>query len=100
MQLITLKLLLHAPDFESLTRSLGETIEDLKKRSQVAQAKSLDVIFPKFGPRQEGDQDKQDIGDCTIVRCCIRNTGFIIDCFNNSIGDGGINSYQIYYARK
>lgn len=81
------------PDFESLTRSLGETIEDLKRRSQVAQSKSLDVIFPKFGPRQEGDQDKQDIGDCTIVGVD-KKYWFIIDCFNNSIGDGGINSIK------
>ena len=81
------------PDFESLTRSLGETIEDLKKRSQVAQAKSLDVIFPKYGPRQEGDPDKQDIGDCTIVGVD-KKYWFIIDCFNSSIGDGGINSIK------
>lgn len=81
------------PDFESLTRSLGETIEDLKRRSQVAQAKSLDVIFPKFGPRQEGDPDKQDIGDCTIVGVD-KKYWFIIDCFNSSIGDGGINSIK------
>lgn len=81
------------PDFESLTRSLGDALEDFKRRSQVAQAKSLDVIFPKFGPLQKGDPDKQDIGDCTIVGVDKKHW-FIIDCFNNSIGDGGINSIK------
>lgn len=81
------------PDFESLTRSLGDALEDLKRRSESVQSKSLDVIFPKFGPRQEGDPDKQDIGDCTIVGVDKKHW-FIIDCFNSSIGDGGINSIK------
>lgn len=81
------------PDFESLTRSLGDALEDLKRRSESVQSKSLDVIFPKFGPRQEGDPDKQDIGDCTIVGVDKKHW-FIIDCFNSSIGDGGFNSIK------
>lgn len=81
------------PDFESLTRSLGDALEDFKRRTESVQAKSLDVIFPKFGPRQEGDPDKQDIGDCTIVGVD-KKYWFIIDCFNNSIGDGGLNSIK------
>lgn len=81
------------PDFEALTRSLGEALEDFKNKTQLIQSKSLDIIFPKFGPLQEGNQSDQDIGDCVIVGVDKKHW-FMIDCFNNSASEGGINSIR------
>ena len=81
------------PDFEELARSLGEALDEFKKKTNELNSRALDIIFPKFGPRQDGEQDKQDIGDCTIVGVD-KKYWFIIDCFNNSIGDGGYNSIK------
>jgi len=83
------------PDFETLTRSLGEALEEVKAKTSELKNKSLDVIFPMFGPRQVETPDgpEEDVGECAFVGID-KKYWFIIDTFKKSTGDGGYNSIK------
>ena len=67
------------PDFEELTRSLGEALDEFKKKTTEMNSRALDVIFPRYGD----NNDSGDRGDCTIV-CIDKAHWFMIDCFADS----------------
>jgi hypothetical protein len=83
------------PDFESLTRSLGEALEEVKAKTSELKNKSLDVIFPMFGPKQVEipDGPEEDVGECAFVGID-KKYWFIIDTFKSSTGNGGYNSIK------
>lgn len=81
------------PDFESLTRSLGEALEEVKAKTSELKNKSLDVIFPMFGPVQVVDEPAEDVGECAFVGID-KKYWFIIDTFSNSTGGGGYESIK------
>lgn len=83
------------PDFETLTRSLGEALEEVKAKTSELKNKSLDVIFPMFGPRQVETPDgpEEDVGECAFVGID-KKYWFIIDTFKSSTGNGGYNSIK------
>lgn len=67
------------PDFEELTRSLGEALDEFKKKTNELNGRALDVIFPRYGDNNESG----DRGDCTIVGID-KAHWFMIDCFADS----------------
>jgi metallo-beta-lactamase superfamily len=81
------------PDFESLTRSLGEALEEVKAKTSELKNKSLDVIFPMFGPVQVVDEPAEDVGECAFVGID-KKYWFIVDTFSNSTGGGGYESIK------
>ena len=81
------------PDFESLTRSLGEALEEVKAKTSELKNKSLDVIFPMFGPVQVVDDPSEDVGECAFVGID-KKYWFIVDTFSNSTGGGGYESIK------
>lgn len=68
------------PDFEELTHSLGETLDEFKKKINEINGRALDVIFPRYGD----NNDSGDRGDCTIVGID-KAHWFMIDCFADSV---------------
>ena len=68
------------PDFEELARSLGEALDEFKKKTNELNARALDVIFPRYGD----NNDSGDRGDCTIVGID-KAHWFMIDCFADSV---------------
>ena len=68
------------PDFEELARSLGEALDEFKKKTNELNGRALDVIFPRYGD----NNDSGDRGDCTIV-CIDKAHWFMIDCFTDSV---------------
>ena len=68
------------PDFEELARSLGEALDEFKKKTNELNGRALDVIFPKYGD----NNDSGDRGDCTIVGID-KAHWFMIDCFADSV---------------
>jgi hypothetical protein len=81
------------PDFESLTRSLGEALEEVKAKTSELKNKTLDVIFPMFGPVQVVDEPAEDVGECAFVGID-KKYWFIVDTFSNSTGGGGYGSIK------
>ena len=81
------------PDFKSLTRSLGEALEEVKAKTSELKNKSLDVIFPMFGPVQVVDEPAEDVGECAFVGID-KKYWFIVDTFSNSTGGGGYESIK------
>ena len=67
------------PDFEELARSLGEALDEFKKKTNELNSRALDVIFPRYGD----NNDSGDRGDCTIVGID-KAHWFMIDCFADS----------------
>lgn len=77
-------------------------IDDLKvlvnniksKLDELSTEKSLDVIYPMFGSKQDGgDASVYDVGDCIFVGID-KKYWFMIDTFSKSTGDGGYNSIK------
>ena len=68
------------PDFEELARSLGEALDEFKKKTNELNDRALDVIFPRYGD----NNDSGDRGDCTIVGID-KAHWFMIDCFADSV---------------
>ena len=68
------------PDFEELTRSLGEALDEFKKKTNELNGRALDVIFPRYGD----NNDSGDRGDCIIVGID-KAHWFMIDCFADSV---------------
>ena len=68
------------PDFEELARSLGEELDEFKKKTNELNSRALDVIFPRYGD----NNDSGDRGDCTIVGID-KAHWFMIDCFADSV---------------
>ena len=68
------------PDFEELARSLGETLDEFKKKTNELNGRALDVIFPRYGD----NNDSGYRGDCTIVGID-KAHWFMIDCFADSV---------------
>ena len=67
------------PDFEELAHSLGEALDEFKKKTNELNGRALDVIFPRYGDNNESG----DRGDCTIVGID-KAHWFMIDCFADS----------------
>ena len=68
------------PDFEELAHSLGEALDEFKKKTNELNSRALDVIFPRYGD----NNDSGDRGDCTIVGID-KAHWFMIDCFADSV---------------
>ena len=68
------------PDFEELARSLGEALDEFKKKTNELNGRALDIIFPRYGD----NNDSGDRGDCTIVGID-KAHWFMIDCFADSV---------------
>ena len=68
------------PDFEELARSLGEALDEFKKKTNELNGRALDVIFPRYGD----NNNSGDRGDCTIVGID-KAHWFMIDCFADSV---------------
>ena len=68
------------PDFEELAHSLGEALDEFKKKTNELNGRALDVIFPRYGD----NNDSGDRGDCTIVGID-KAHWFMIDCFADSV---------------
>ena len=68
------------PDFEEIARSLGEALDEFKKKTNELNSRALDVIFPRYGD----NNDSGDRGDCTIVGID-KAHWFMIDCFADSV---------------
>lgn len=68
------------PDFEELARSLGEALDEFKKKTNELNSRALDVIFPRYGD----NNDSGDRGDCTIVGID-KAHWFMIDYFADSV---------------
>ena len=68
------------PDFEELARSLGEALDEFKKKTTEMNSRALDIIFPRYGD----NNDSGDRGDCTIVGID-KAHWFMIDCFADSV---------------
>ena len=68
------------PDFEELARSLGEALDEFKKKTNDLNSRALDVIFPRYGD----NNDSGDRGDCTIIGID-KAHWFMIDCFADSV---------------
>ena len=68
------------PDFEELARSLGEALDEFKKKTNELNSRALDIIFPRYGD----NNDSGDRGDCTIVGID-KAHWFMIDCFADSV---------------
>lgn len=77
-------------------------IDDLKvlvnniktKLDELSSEKSLDIIYPMFGSKQDGvDASVYDVGECTFVGID-KKYWFMIDTFSKSTGDGGYSSIK------
>lgn len=82
------------PDFETLTRSLGEALEEVKAKTSELKNKSLDVIFPMFGPQTPGlSEETENVGESIFVGVD-KKYWFIIDTFMNTPDNGGFDSIK------
>lgn len=74
---------------------LKELVKNIKtKLDELSTEKSLDVIYPMFGSKQDGgDASVYDVGDCIFVGID-KKYWFMIDTFSKSTGDGGYNSIK------
>ena len=71
------------PDFESLTRSLGEALDEFKKKTTESNSKALDIIFPLFGAQEIVDNSTIGAGDCIFVGID-KKYWFLIDTFTDT----------------
>lgn len=79
---------LNIDDLKELVKSIKAQIDELSTE------KSLDVIYPMFGAKQDGiDASVYDAGDCIFVGID-KKYWFMIDTFSKSTGDGGYNSIK------
>lgn len=79
---------LNIDELKALVKSIKAQIDELSSE------KSLDVIYPMFGAKQDGvDASVYDVGDCIFVGID-KKYWFMIDTFSKSIGDGGYNSIK------
>lgn len=79
---------LNIDDLKELVKSIKAQIDELSTE------KSLDVIYPMFGAKQDGvDASVYDVGDCIFVGID-KKYWFMIDTFSKSTGDGGYNSIK------
>lgn len=82
------------PDFESLTRSLGEVLEEVKAKTSELKNKSLDVIFPMFGPQTPGlSEATENVGESIFVGVD-KKYWFIIDTYMKTPDNGGYESIK------
>ena len=79
---------LNIDELKDLVKSVKEQIDELSAE------RSLDIIYPMFGPNQEGGNASiNDVGECTFVGID-KKYWFMIDTFSKSSGDGGYNSIK------
>lgn len=79
---------LNIDDLKELVKSIKAQIDELSTE------KSLDVIYPMFGAKQDGvDASVYDVGDCIFVGID-KKYWFMVDTFSKSTGDGGYNSIK------
>lgn len=75
--------------------SLKDLVNNIKsKLDELSSEKSLDIIYPMFGSKQDGvDASVYDVGECTFVGID-KKYWFMIDTFSKSTGDGGYSSIK------
>lgn len=79
---------LNIDELKGLVKSIKAQIDELSTE------KSLDVIYPMFGSKQNGDDASTfDVGDCIFVGVD-KKYWFMVDTFSESTGDGGYNSIK------
>lgn len=79
---------LNIDDLKGLVKSIKAQIDELSTE------KSLDVIYPMFGSKQNGDDASTfDVGDCIFIGID-KKYWFMVDTFSKSTGDGGYNSIK------
>lgn len=79
---------LNIDELKGLVKSIKAQIEELSSE------KSLDIIYPMFGAKQDGgDASVHDVGECTFVGVD-KKYWFMIDTFSKSTGDGGYSSIK------
>lgn len=79
---------LNIDELKGLVKSIKAQIDELSTE------KSLDVIYPMFGSKQNGDDASTfDVGDCIFVGID-KKYWFMVDTFSKSTGDGGYNSIK------
>lgn len=79
---------LNIDDLKELVNSIKSKIDELSSE------KSLDIIYPMFGSKQNGDDASTfDVGDCIFVGID-KKYWFMVDTFSKSTGDGGYNSIK------
>lgn len=79
---------LNIDELKGLVKSIKAQIDELSTE------KSLDVIYPMFGSKQNGgDASTFDVGDCIFVGID-KKYWFMVDTFSKSTGDGGYNSIK------
>lgn len=79
---------LNIDELKGLVKSIKAQIDELSTE------KSLDVIYPMFGSKQNGDDASTfDVGDCIFVGVD-KKYWFMVDTFSKSTGDGGYNSIK------
>lgn len=79
---------LNIDDLKGLVNNIKSKLDELSAE------KSLDVIYPMFGSKQDGgDASVYDVGDCIFVGID-KKYWFMVDTFSKSTGDGGYNSIK------
>lgn len=79
---------LNIDELKGLVKSIKAQIDELSTE------KSLDIIYPMFGSKQNGDDASTfDVGDCIFVGID-KKYWFMVDTFSKSTGDGGYNSIK------
>lgn len=79
---------LNIDELKGLVKSIKAQIDELSTE------KSLDVIYPMFGSKQNGDDASTfDVGDCIFIGID-KKYWFMVDTFSKSTGDGGYNSIK------
>ena len=79
---------LNIDELKRLVKSIKAQIDELSTE------KSLDVIYPMFGSKQNGDDASTfDVGDCIFIGID-KKYWFMVDTFSKSTGDGGYNSIK------
>lgn len=79
---------LNIDELKGLVKIIKAQIDELSTE------KSLDVIYPMFGSKQNGDDASTfDVGDCIFIGID-KKYWFMVDTFSKSTGDGGYNSIK------
>ena len=79
---------LNIDDLKGLVNNIKSKLDELSSE------KSLDIIYPMFGSKQDGvDASVYDVGECTFVGID-KKYWFMIDTFSKSTGDGGYSSIK------
>ncbi len=84
---------LEQQDLSKAESFFQKALEEVKAKTSELKNKSLDVIFPMFGPQQTIDDATADAGESIFVGVD-KKYWFIVDTFTNSPGGGGYESIK------